>query len=413
MTANSEKIKFDIEFLRKVSQPCAAGTTRLSYTDEYKQAAAYIKDKMSETGLEVLEDGIGNIYGRLCGTDAKLPAILCGSHLDSVKCAGAFDGIAGVACALEVARILRRNKRALRHPFVVAALVEEEGTRFGQACMGSKFATGIYSEKELDTFADDSGLSLRTALKQYHPQGFCAPFEMEKVIGKTAAFLELHSEQGPVLERENIDIGIVDKIVSVCWLSVTVTGFAGHSGTVPMTSRRDAGIGSFRMIDAINRFVTEKFPSAATATVGKLELLPGSSNCIPDKCTFSIDLRSPDRNIISEIMEYINKQAAQVKKECAVNVDISIKTDLTPAPLDLDVQKMIKKACNKLEYTSRPINSGAGHDAMVFAEKISSAMVFIPCKDGITHNPLEKMSYASLAKGADVLYETLLQIDEA
>lgn len=409
--ADRERIKADIEFLRKISEPCEGGTTRLSFTKEYKQGVEYMKTRMADTGLEILTDGIGNIYGKLGGAQAGLPVILSGSHLDTVRCAGAFDGIAGVVCALEAARMLK-ERGGLRHPFTVMGLVEEEGGRFGQVLLGSQYATGVFGEKELDEFAD-GGSPLRSILHAYDASISGRPYRANQVIGEIGAFLELHSEQGPVLEREGIDIGIVERIVSISWLTVTVTGFAGHSGTVPMPIRQDAGIGAFRLIDRINRHVTEHYANAATLTVGRLELSPGSANCIPAKCTFSVDLRSGELRHIEDITRYIKEQAGEISGECRVQIEVKVESLKEPVYMDEGLQQMIEKSCETLGYSWRRINSGAGHDAMIFANHTNAAMIFVPCRDGITHHPDELVSWEALAKGTDVLYQTVLQLDRS
>jgi len=406
--ADRIRIQSDIEWLKTISEPCGAGTTRIGFTQTYRQGADFFKSRMAEAGLTVREDSAGNVYGRLEGTGDDLPVILSGSHLDTVRCAGAYDGIAGAVCALEAARMLKENGIALRHSYEVIGTMEEEGTRFGQVLMGSKFITGVFGDKELDAVGDPDGSALREILKTYLPADTCPAHRKDDEI---LAVLELHDEQGPVLEAENIDIGIVENIVAISWLTVTVTGFAGHAGTVPMPLRQDAATGACRLIDSIARHTAKQYAYSATATVGKLELLPGSSNCIPSKCVFTVDLRSGKMSNVDELTAFIQKRAGEIAKECNLEIQVHIDSRTDPIEMDGKLRGLLRKSCEQLGCSHRDINSGAGHDAMVFSARWPTAMLFVPCVKGVTHNPAEHVLPEALAKGTDVLYRTILALD--
>lgn len=406
--ADMARIQSDIEQLRNISEPCAAGTTRIGFTQTYRQGADYFKGRMAKAGLDVREDSVGNVYGRLAGAEPELPVILSGSHLDTVRCAGAFDGIAGAVCALEAARMIKENEISLKHSYEVIGTIEEEGTRFGQVLLGSQFITGAFGDKELDTIGDPGGSTLREILTTYSALDACPAYRKDSEI---LAVLELHDEQGPVLEAENIDVGIVERIVAISWLTVTVTGFAGHAGTVPMPMRQDAATGACRLIDSIARHTTGNYSYTATATIGKLELLPGSSNCIPSKCIFTVDLRSGKISNINEITAFIQKKAEAIAKQCDVEIQVHIDSLKDPIEMDRKLRDLLRKSCDERGYSYRDINSGAGHDAMVFAARWPTAMLFVPCVKGITHNPAEHVSPEALAKGTDVLYQTILALD--
>jgi len=405
-----ERLKKDIEFLRYCSEPCEEGTTRISYTNEYRKGVNYIKKRMEDTGLSVREDSIGNVYGLLEGRDPKAPKIIIGSHLDTVRCAGAFDGVAGVVCALEAARMLRESGEKLNHSLEVFGTIEEEGSRFGQVLLGSQFIEGSFGEEELGLAANDNGKTLRQILQDYFINE--NPIPAYRREEKIKAFIELHIEQGPTLENLGINIGIVEKIVAISWLNITVKGFAGHSGTVPMNNRQDAGIGAFNLIIATDRFVKENYPENATVTIGQIKLSPGSSNCIPSKCSFTMDLRSGEINNIEEITSYIRNQAVYVEKEYGVKIDISIDSLKHPVQMDNQIQNLIETSCSELGYTFRRMNSGAGHDAMIFAKRWKTGMIFIPCVKGITHHPEEHAKWEDMAIGTDVLYKTVLNLDK-
>jgi len=406
--ANAARIEADILALKGITEPCPAGVTRIGFTPTYRRGAEWFKERMAQAGLTVREDSIGNVYGRLEGAEANAPIILSGSHLDTVRCAGAYDGIAGAVCALEAARMLRENGVSLRHPYEVMGVMEEEGTRFGQVLLGSKFVTGVFGEADLDRIRDEKGITLRQVLAQYaHPDAVPALRGKEECL----AVLELHDEQGPVLEAEGIDVGIVERIVAISWLTVTVTGFAGHAGTVPMPLRQDAAWGACRLVDRILTHTRERYADTATATVGKLEVQPGSSNCIPASCTFTVDLRSGEMATVEELTQYIREQAKQVAAECDVTVDVQVGSKTDAIELDGHLREVLAQSCDTLGVTHRSLNSGAGHDAMVFSSHWPTAMLFVPCVKGVTHNPAEYVSPEQLARGADVLYQAILTLD--
>ncbi len=407
--SDMRRIQSHIEWLKKISEPCTAGTTRIGFTQTYRQGTEYLKDAMRAIGLSVREDSVGNVYGRLEGSEKNFPAILSGSHMDTVRCAGAYDGISGVICALEAARMLREDKIILKHPFEVIGTMEEEGTRFGQVLLGSQYIARIFGEEELDRIKDSDGITLREARQMYLPEDTCPAYRETNEI---LAFLELHDEQGPILEKENIDIGIVENIVAISWLTITVKGFAGHAGTVPMPLRQDAMTGASRLIQDIADFTTKNYSYKATATIGRLELLPGSSNCIPSKCTFTVDLRSGKTTSINELTDFIKIRSREIANEFELEIDVHIDSYKNSIAMDYQLRQILKKSCNRLGYSCKDIDSGAGHDAMIFAGRWPTAMLFVPCVKGITHNPEEYVYPEALEKGADVLYHTILELDE-
>jgi allantoate deiminase len=403
-----ERIKRDIEALRGISEP-GGGVTRTGFTKQYRRGVQYIKSRMEEAGLSVREDCAGNIYGLLEGNDPSAPRILSGSHLDTVRRAGAFDGIAGVACALEAARLLREKGHILRHSYEVVGVIEEEGSRFGRAMLGSQFIEGGLGESDLDLIKDNEGHSLRQILNEYLLGIETCPAYRES--GEILAFLELHSEQGPVLEERGVDIGIVENIVALGWTTVTIQGFAGHAGTVPMSLRRDAGIAACKLISKIHRYVTETFGDGAVFTVGRMELSPGSTNCIPSGCVFTMDVRAGEHQVVRQINAFAKEAAKATEKECGVSITMREDSNKRQVQMDAGLRKMIEQSCRELGYTFIPMNSGAGHDAMILANRWPSGMIFVPCHKGVTHNPLECVEWEALAKGTDVLFKTILHLD--
>lgn len=403
------RIVNDIENLKIITDPCEGGTTRIGFTAKYREGAEYFKEKLRETGLTVREDTIGNVYGRFAGKDDTLPAIVAGSHLDTVRNAGAYDGVAGAVCALEAARMIKENNIQLNHPLEVMGIIEEEGTRFGQVLLGSKFVTGVFSDADMDKIKDEDGNTLGDVLSAYQMGGSDPCYRKSNEV---LAFLELHDEQGPLLEAKDLDIGIVEKIVAISWLTVTINGFAGHAGTIPMPLRQDAATGASHIISRISSYTTEKYPYLATATVGQLKLLPGSANCVPGKCIFSVDLRAGSLEIVEEITEYIRGLGKECEELFHVSAEVEVNSRQSPIEMNADIRQVYRDCCEKLGYGYCNMNSGAGHDSMVFAGHWPSAMFFIPCRKGITHNPEEYVTPGALAKGANLLYEAILAIDQ-
>lgn len=408
--ANTSRLEQDIETLRRITEPCDGGVTRVGLTKTYRLGIDYIKLQMHDIGLIVREDDIGNVYGVLKGQNPSLPSIISGSHLDTVRNAGAFDGIAGVVCALEVARMLKEQNIRLQHTFEILATVEEEGTHFGTVLLGSRFIAGEFLEEDRDRLCNDNGQTLRQILTDYSNNITTIPVKRDPNTIK--AFLELHDEQGPVLETTKTDIGIVNNIVAIGQMIVTLTGFAGHAGTVPMTLRQDAGIAGCAFISNLNQYALRKYAEHATLTVGKLSLLPNSANCIPNQCTFTLDIRSGDPDIVHDMMNYVKQVATIIDLEYSVSSDVKQISFKAPVMMDASLRQLIEKTCIDLGLSYRHLNSGAGHDAMIMAGICPTAMLFVPCYKGITHHPDESVSWDDMAKGTDVLFNTILQLDK-
>lgn len=409
--ANIKRIQIMLETLRDISEPCESGTQRQSYSPSYKDGVAYVRGQMEEAGLMTYEDGVGNLFGRLEGTELCEDVICSGSHLDTVRCAGAFDGIAGVVCAVEAAHMIRESGIPLRHTYEAIGMVGEEGTRFGQVLLGSQFMAGIYGEKELDAFVcPEDGKTMRTALKEYGLVGDLTG--VSQASRKVKAFIELHGEQGPILEQAGIPIGIVETIVGIAWLEITITGQTNHSGTVPMDCRRDGGIGAIDLIHEVNQHVCRHYTGKATMTAGYLQLYPNSSNCIPGRCSFTLDIRSGSDEIIEEIVHIVGEQAKIQCGEKGLKADIKVLTRKKPVHMSSKVQEAIARACGEQETPYIKLNSGAGHDAMIFAGLWDTGMIFLPNKDGISHHKDEFIKQEDLEKGADILYQTIRILDE-
>ncbi len=408
--AKQERIVEDIEALRRITQPCACGTQRPSYTPEYRRGVEYVRRRMDAFGLKTREDNAGNLYGLLEGRQPDAPKLISGSHLDSVKCSGAYDGIAGVLCALEAARMIVESGVPLRRSLEVMGTIGEEGTRFGQALIGSQLIEGSWGEEQLDAFHGlEDGLSLRQTMRAYglpgNAEGVCRRGDAVK------AFVELHAEQGPVLEHAGVSIGVVENIVAISWMYITVHGMASHPGTIPMSVRRDACVGACRLVCAVTDYARERYDGEATVTAGKMEVFPGNTNCIPSRCDLTLDIRTCSGAYRDDLVRFIREKKAEVERECRVEIEVREGMRQAPTALDAGIQQCIEDSCRKLGYSWRRMNSGAGHDAMIFSRIWPTGMVFVPSRGGLTHHPDEFVPPEELAKGADVLYETFRALD--
>jgi len=407
---DKKRIEENLNHLKTISENANADITRIGFTKEYRQGVEYIKKEMEKAGLAIREDSIGNIYGTIPGKKKDLPSIVSGSHLDTVRCAGAYDGIAGMIAALEVARMIKENNIELNHTYEVMGIIEEEGTRFSWAMLGSRFVSGALNKDNTRDVYDNNNQRLEEVINEYlKSQDTCEAYRKDEEI---LAFLELHIEQGPVLESRKIDIGIVENIVSIAWISVEVNGFSGHSGTVPMSLRQNAGIGAFSLIVKIQEYVMDNFKDALTFTVGKLELLPGSTNSIPAKCSFTMDIRSGEPGNVKAVIDYAKGLVKPIEEENNVQINLHINSMQEPVKMDNCLRELIKESAKELGLSHMSMNSGAGHDAMIFASRWKSAMIFVPCHKGITHNPAETLDMEDLRKGIDVLYNTILKLDK-
>lgn len=410
METSTLRIQRHLEQLAEFTATPGQGTTRMSYSEQDKQARDYIKQQMRALGLQVREDAIGNIYGRLEGSEEGLPAVIIGSHFDSVPHGGAFDGPAGIVTGLDVVARIREQQLQPRYPLEVIALVEEEGTSFGRGLMASSVITGLIGTQTLYQLKDRQGVS---AAQRMADAGFNADKAAEVVLAPSSvkAFLELHIEQGPVLEQANEDIGIVDIIVGIAQLEVKLSGKAGHAGTTPMDMRADALVNASRIISQIPDIATAAGDNTV-ATVGRLNVLPNGANVIPSEVTFSVDIRSRNESALRNTIEQI---IALVKQESAkgnIQSDIVQPLYVSPTELASEIHQLMVQHAQKQGLRYRTMVSGAGHDTMIFAGITRTGLIFVPSRNGLSHHPDEWTDYAQIALGADVMFATVRSLTE-
>lgn len=407
------RIAEQLEHLKRYTATPGKGCTRLPFTKEARQAVEFLRKQMEEVGLCVHEDEAGNIIGIMEGEDPGQPCVMMGSHFDSVINGGDYDGIAGIICALEVARRLREKGLRRKRNFAVVGFCDEEGMRFGNGYFGSGAIMGNRDAEYCRKFKDTDGVSIYEAMQGYG-------LDPEKIgnakwpDGSIGCFLETHIEQGPVLDSEGTEIGLVDCIVGMQRYMVTVHGRSDHAGTTPMDMRLDAVDAAAKVIGKIAGWAREK-ADGTVATVGYINVLPGGVNIVAESCQFTVDIRSRNNDNINDIANRIRKALEWETKIMGGSFEMESKLSILPVNLDQDMLGIMEESCRKHGYSSRYLPSGAGHDSLEIGQVIPTAMLFVPSKDGRSHCPEEFTKYSQLAKAAVVagdLVEKLLT-DEA
>ncbi|HEX9727204.1 MAG TPA: Zn-dependent hydrolase [Gemmatimonadales bacterium] len=379
------------------------GTNRIAYSDADREGRSLAMELMAAAGLDIRVDTAANIIGRRVGTDPTLPAIVIGSHIDSVPNGGDYDGPVGSLSGIEVAHTLHEHGYTTRHPFEVVLFQNEEGGLFG-----SRLVSGAFEDRELD-LVSNSGKTIREGITFLHGD----PDRLDeawRTRADVSAYLELHVEQGAVLEQANASIGIVEGIVGIgCW-KVVVDGAANHAGTTPMTQRRDALLAAARFVEAVNRIVTAE-PGHHVGTVGCLEAFPGAPNVIPGRVEACLELRDLDWQHIVALYERIARESGRIGNENQTSFTFKKTVANQPVPTDPRIRSMIAAAAQELGLTHRSLPSGAGHDAQEMARIAPVGMIFVPSAGGISHSPREFSRPEDIERGANVLLGTLLRLD--
>jgi N-carbamoyl-L-amino-acid hydrolase len=346
---------------------------------------------------------MGNIFARRYGTNDALPPVITGSHIDTQPTGGKFDGNYGVMAGLEVIRTLNDAHYRTLRPIEVVVWTNEEGSRFAPAMIASGVFAGVFDLEYGLSRADADGKTIGEELRRIGYAGDAA------VGGRSvAAFFEAHIEQGPILEAEGKTIGVVEGVQGIRWYEVTVTGQEAHAGPTPMRRRRDALVGTARMVAAVNRAALDNQPYAC-GTVGMLSVSPNSRNVIPGKVRFSIDLRHPDETVLNRMGAELEVECARIADENGLELDFKEFWYSRPVKFDTECVAAVKNAAEKLGFASQSIISGAGHDAVYLSRVAPTAMIFVPCKDGISHNEIEDAEPRDLAAGCAVLLSAIVE----
>ncbi|WP_297765587.1 Zn-dependent hydrolase [uncultured Muriicola sp.] len=380
-------------------------TNRVAFSDADLAGRAYIISLMQVTGLEVSVDFAGNITGKRAGKDPSKKPIGFGSHIDMVPNGGNYDGCVGSLAAIEVVRTLNVAGIQTEHPLEVFIFSNEEG-----GVMGSRALVGDLKGDALNV-VNSTGYSMREGINRIGGDADRIA-EVERPQGSLAAFLELHIEQGGILDREQIDIGVVEGIVGIKWWDVSIQGFANHAGTTPMALRKDALLAAAKFIIAVNE-VTNSFEGKQVGTVGRIAALPGAPNVIPGQVVVSLEIRDLSSEKIVNLFSAMAKRAKDIENETGTQFTFTpIDATSAPALTDPRIQALITKEAKALGLSSKQMQSGAGHDAQDMAKIVPVGMIFVPSVNGISHSPKEYTFPEDMANGANVLLRTLLTIDK-
>ena len=401
---DGERLWRRLSELAEIGKQESGGVTRLSYTDEERSAKNLVTSFMQEAGLAVREDAVGNLFGRREGQDPNAPAVLVGSHVDSVYDGGNFDGPLGVLAGIEVVQAMEEGGVQTDYPVEVVAFTDEEGARFSFGMIGSRALAGHLSPGDLD-HQDGDGISVADAMRDYglDPGRIEDAQRQQNSLG---AYLELHIEQGRVLEAEDLPAGIVTGIAGPVWLRFTVRGESGHAGATPMNRRHDALAAAAEIVGVVEAEASSA--PLAVGTVGQIEARPGGINIIPGRVDFSVDLRDIDVAVRDRVEERIMERAEEICARRGVELGLEELQRLDPAPCSDEVRRVISDACEEVGIRAHSLPSGAGHDGMHLAGLCPMGMIFVRSKDGISHNPMEWSSKEDCEAGCNVLYWSVL-----
>ena len=408
MKINAVRLQSHFEAMSLIGKLGETGTNRPAHSPDEKKAFELASTWMQEAGMTTRIDNFGNLIGTLKGTNPDLPILMMGSHLDSQPYGGRFDGVAGVLCAIEAVKTLTENNIQPARTIQVVSFADEEGWRFNKGLFGSRGILGKLEAGELER-KDKDGITRVQALKEFGCD-ITKFSESEYTSGSIFCFLELHIEQGPVLDIANKPIGVVSGISGPLWLTVKLKGMAGHAGSVPMTIRKDALVGAAEIIVALNQ-IANQIPGAPTVgTVGTINVFPASRNIIPEEVTFTIDLRDIDLERRHRYEKQLMDKIESITRKHQLTYEISEDTNSEPRYCANWIKDIIHAQCNALHLDAPELMSGPFHDSLPLSYACDYAMIFIRSKDGISHNPLEYSSYEDLALGTEVLYGTVIDI---
>jgi N-carbamoyl-L-amino-acid hydrolase len=401
LAIDGDRLWQSLTHLARIGATPLGGVKRLALTDLDRQGRDQVVAWFEAAGLEVRIDQIGNIFGRRAGADASRAPVVAVSHIDTKPSGGRFDGSYGVLAGLEVVRTL--NDRGVRTvaPIEIAVWTNEEGTRFTPVMMGSGAFAGVFTLEHVLARADLDGESVGEALRRI---GYAGTAPLGAPIG---AYFEAHIEQGPILEATGTTIGVVTGALGQRWFDVAVSGTNAHAGPTPMEARRDALLAAALLVGEVNRIAREQGPDGR-GTVGYLQVSPNSRNVIPGEARFSVDFRHPSAAGLAAMEGALRAACAAVAREYRVEVAVDEVVQFPPCRFDADCVGAVRAAAQALGLSHRDIVSGAGHDAVYVARVAPAAMIFVPCKDGVSHNELEDARPEHLAAGCDVLLQAML-----
>lgn len=406
LSVNSSRLNASIDRLAKIGKLPNGDICRLAFTSEDLQARYLVQQWMVEAGMTVRTDAAGNLIGRYAGTVEDAPALATGSHIDTVPSGGCYDGVLGVLAGIEVVRTLRDHKMRLQHPIEVIVFTDEESSMIGSQAMA-----GTVLMNAPERYQPKVGQPIESCLEAIGGDWDSLP-SAQRTREDMVAFVELHVEQGAVLEHTQTEIGVVQGVVGMLRQMVTIKGQANHAGTTPMDMRQDALIAAAKIILAVQE-IALSMPSQPVATVGYLTVAPNAVNIVPGQVELSVDMRDLSQDCLDSMMSRLMRQLDAIAAETNTEIDIAPILCVQPtlaAPL---IQKTIESVCQTLDLSCRYMPSRAGHDSLEIGRITDMGMIFVPSQEGLSHSGAEYTSPEQCTQGANVLLQTLVNLDEA
>lgn len=403
---NGDRLWNSLMEMAKIGPGVAGGNNRQTVTDEDGEGRHLFQSWCTAAGMTMGLDQMGNMFAHRAGTDADALPVYVGSHLDTQPTGGKYDGVLGVLSGLEIIRTLNDLNIQTKHPIVVTNFTNEEGTRYAPALLSSGVFVGIHTQEWAYEREDANGLKFGAELERIGWKG-----DEEVGARKMHAFFELHIEQGPILEAEAMEVGVVTHGQGLSWTQVTITGRESHTGSTPMPMRKNAGLGMARVLELVDEIAWSHKPHAVGAA-GHIDVYPNSRNVIPGKVVFTIDFRSPELAIIEDMNARLRQGAQKICDEMGLEVTFEKVGGFDPVEFDAGCVSAVRNAAERLGYSHRDLISGAGHDACLINRVAPTAMVMCPCVDGLSHNEAEEISKEWAVAGTDVLLHAVLETAE-
>lgn len=407
MEVRIDRIKQDLEVINSFTAPHGQGITRFTFSKEYMGALSYVKKELEKIGAAVSICRAGNVRGRFPGSEKGKPAVMLGSHIDTVREGGRFDGALGVVAALETARVIAEKKISHRHPIDIVIFAEEEGSRFGSVLTGSRAWIGKLGPENLRQLKDQDGVGYLNALEQ---AGLVIEEDSILEADQIKAMLELHIEQSVVLERKGLQIGVVEAIAGIKQFLVTIQGIANHAGATPMGYRFDALQGAARVVLSVEEIAAEKAGGNTVGTVGFIHCIPGQANVIPGKVEFTLDIRDTEPSVLDDTVKKIKEAIERICKDRGLRFEKKLRSDTPPIHLSRNMVDLIEKVARGKDVPFLRMASGAVHDSSTLAELTAVGMIFVPSRDGRSHCPEEYTDLRDIKVGADILLTLALEL---
>jgi N-carbamoyl-L-amino-acid hydrolase len=406
LSVNFARLKSDIEALSSIGRSSGMGISRTAFSDADMQARSWLQQRIEQAGLEFFMDGAANLHGRL-NWNEDVPAVMTGSHIDTVPGAGHLDGALGVMCGLEALRVLKERGEDYRFPLEVVAFSDEEGTFSGM--FGSQALSGDISPEWIHSARSVQGLSLIDAM-QAHGLDAMQALDAARPPESIHAFVELHIEQGPVLDSRQTAIGVVEGICGLQRWEVTLLGTANHAGTTPMHMREDAFLGLAEFAGEIERVLEEHGGQSSVATIGRAELSPGAANVVPGEARFTLEFRDISQQTLLQLADAFHLTLSTIARRRRLMFEFKVVSDISPVACDDAIQKLISSTADELGLQHMSLPSGAAHDTQKIAAIARAGMVFVPSKAGRSHSAAEWTSWNDIEAGANVLLNTLYKL---